>query len=54
MISTFRFPTNVFTAVSNYGPLMNSEAMSPIAQKYCIYNINAPGQEEDSLPLPAG
>ena len=33
---------------------MNNDAMAPIAQKYCVYHVNAPGQEEDAAPLPAG
>ncbi|XP_076811047.1 protein NDRG3-like isoform X2 [Clavelina lepadiformis] len=41
-------------SVSNFGPLMNSESMGPVTQKYCIYHIDAPGQEENAAKLPNG
>nr|XP_026692341.1 protein NDRG2 isoform X3 [Ciona intestinalis] len=41
-------------SVSNFGALMNSEAMEPVAHKYCVYHINAPGQEEHARTLPSG
>nr|CAB3264243.1 protein NDRG2 [Phallusia mammillata] len=41
-------------SVSNFAALMNSEPMAPVIQKYCIYHIDAPGQEENASALPAG
>uniref|UniRef100_H2Z304 Protein NDRG3 n=1 Tax=Ciona savignyi TaxID=51511 RepID=H2Z304_CIOSA len=41
-------------SVSNFGPLMNSDCMDPVTNKYCIYHINAPGQEEHAKTLPSG
>jgi len=35
---------------SNFGPLLSSEFMEPVANNYCIYHIILPGQE-DGAPL---
>jgi len=44
----------IVPAVSNFAALINSEAMAPVVQRYCVYHIDAPGQEENATTLPTG
>lgn len=40
--------------ISNFSAFFNHTDTRALMQSFCVYHINAPGQEEDSSTLPAG
>lgn len=41
-----------FSANSCFQSFFQFSEMSALSDKFCIYHINAPGQEDDAQPLP--
>lgn len=41
-----------FPAESNFQNFFQYVSVAEFTEKFCIYNINAPGQEVDAAPLP--
>jgi len=47
-------PIIILTDVANFQAFFNFSEMRSLLQNFCVYHINAPGQEEGATAFPEG